>query len=55
MRKFFLCSLFFTGLFCVIDVVAFEGRNSAEAWRESEPFIQKFSDTLHGQIERIWH
>ena len=54
MRNFFFCSLFFTGLFWVIDVVAFEGRNSAEAWQEVEPIIQKVSGTLDGQIERIW-
>ena len=54
MRQFLFCSLFFTGLFWAIDAVAFEGRNSAEAWKESEPYIQKFSGTLHGQIERIW-
>jgi len=52
MREFFFCSLFL--LFWVIDVVAFEGQNSAKAWQESEPFIQKFSGTLHGQIERLW-
>jgi len=54
MRQFLFCSLFFTGLFLVIDAVALEGRNSAEAWQEAGPFILKFSGTLHGQIERIW-
>lgn len=54
MRQFFFCSLFSTGLFLLIDFVAFEGRNSAEAWKEAEPIIQKVSGTLDGQIERIW-
>ena len=54
MRRFFFCSLFSTGLFLLIDVVAFEGRNSAEAWKEAEPIIQIVSGTLDGQIERIW-
>ena len=54
MRRFFFCSLFSTGLFLLIDVVAFEGRNSAEAWKEAEPIIQKVSGTLDSQIERIW-
>jgi hypothetical protein len=54
MRQFFFCSVFFTGLFWVIDVVALEGRTSAEAWQEAAPFIQKFNSTIQVQIERIW-
>ncbi len=54
MRQFFILFIVFTGLFWVIDVVAFEGRNSAEAWQEAGHLGQKFSSDVSDQIGRIW-
>jgi hypothetical protein len=52
MRQFFFFLIFFIGLFWVIDVVAFEGRNSADAWQEAKHLGQKFG--VYNQIGRIW-
>ena len=43
MRQFFLFLVFFLGLFWVIDVVAFNGQNSAGAWQEVTLQGQKLS------------
>ena len=43
MRQFFFCFVFFLGLFCVIDVLALEGQNSADAWQQLQRIGQKFS------------
>jgi len=54
MRQFSFCFVFFLGLFCVIDVFAFEGENSADAWQQIQRIGQKFSDTINDQINQIW-
>ena len=54
MRQFFFCFVFFLGLFCVIDVLALEGQNSADAWQELQRIGQKFSDAINDQVGQIW-
>lgn len=54
MRQFFLFFIVFLGLFLVIDAVAFEGQNSADAWQGVKRLGQNFSSDVNGQIERIW-
>jgi hypothetical protein len=46
MRQFFLFLVFFLGLFWVIDVVAFNGVNSAGAWQEATLQGQKLSRSM---------
>ena len=54
MRQFFIIFVVCLGLFWVIDVVAFEGQNSAGAWQELQQLGQKFSSEVNGLIGRIW-
>ena len=54
MRQFFFCFVFFLGLFWVIDVLAFEGQNSADAWEQVQRLGQKFSSAINDQVEQIW-
>ena len=53
MRQLPFFLIVFTGLFWVIDVVAFEGRNSADAWQEAQYLGQKFSSDVYDRIGRI--
>jgi hypothetical protein len=54
MRDFFLCLIFFLGLFWVIDIFAFEGQNSAGTLEEARRLGQKFSSEISDQVGRIW-
>ena len=54
MRQFFIIFIVCIGLFWVIDVVAFEGQNSAGAWEELQQLGQKFSSEVNDLIGRIW-
>ena len=54
MRQFFFCFVVFLGLFCVIDVLALEGQNSAEAWEQLQRMGQKFSSAINDQVGQIW-
>jgi hypothetical protein len=54
MRQFFILFIICMGLFWVIDIVAFEGRNSANALQEAEHLGQKFSSDVNDKIGRIW-
>ena len=54
MRQFFFCFVFFLGLFWVIDVLAFEGQNSADAWQQVQRIAQKFSSAINDQVGQIW-
>ena len=54
MRQFFFFFVFFLGLFCIIDVLALEGQNSAEAWEQLQLIGQKFSDSINDQVGQIW-
>jgi hypothetical protein len=38
----------------VIDIAAFEGRYSAEVWREAQYLGQKFSNNVQFQIGKLW-
>jgi hypothetical protein len=58
-ERFYVCANFFLfclflGLFCVIDVFALEGQNSADAWQEAQRIGQKFHDAINDQVEQIW-
>ncbi len=54
MRQFFLFFVFFLGLFCVIDVLALEGQNSADAWLQLQHLGRNFSDAINDQVGQIW-
>ena len=54
MRQFSFCFVFFLGLFWVIDVLAFEGQNSAGAWQQVQRIAQKFSSAINDQVGQIW-
>jgi hypothetical protein len=54
MRQLFFFLIFFIGLFWVIDVIAFKGQNSADAWQETKQLGEKFSSGARDQIGRIW-
>ena len=52
MRQFLLCFVFFLGLFWLIDVVAFNGVNSAGAWQEVTLQGQKLSGGILDQARQ---
>ena len=54
MRQFFFCFVFFLGLFCVIDVLALEGQNSADMWQQLQHIGGKFSGAINDQVGQIW-
>ena len=54
MRQFFFCFVFFLGLFWVIDVLALESQNSADAWEQLRRIGQKFSGAINDQVGQIW-
>jgi hypothetical protein len=53
MRQFFIIFFVCIGLFWVLDVIVFEGVNSAEAWQELQHLGQNFSSEVNNLIERI--
>jgi hypothetical protein len=48
----FLFSGLFIGLFWVIDAVAFNGQNSADAWQEANQLGQKLSRGVQDQARQ---
>jgi hypothetical protein len=58
MRQFFFFLIFFLGLFWVVDVVAFEGRNSADCWQEAKivgnKMYYQIGSKMYDQIGQIW-
>ena len=54
MRQFFFCFVFFLGLFWVIDVLALESQNSADAGEQLRRIGQKFSSAINDQVGQIW-
>ena len=53
MRQFLLCFVFFLGLFCVIDAIAWNGANSAGAWQELALQGQKLGRPALDQARQI--
>ena len=54
MRQFFFFLFFFLGLFWVIDLVAFDGQNSADAWADALRLGKKFSSKIYDEVGPIW-
>ena len=54
MGQFSILFIVCIGIFWLIDVFAFESRNTAEAWQEAEHLGQKFSSDVNDLIGRIW-
>lgn len=54
MRQFFFCLFFFLGLFWVIDLVAFEGQNSADAWQDALRLGKKYSSNIYNENGPSW-
>ena len=54
MRQFFFCLFFFLGLFWVIDLIAFEGQNSADAWQDALRLGKKYSSNIYNEDGPSW-
>ena len=52
MRQFLLFLVFFLGLFWVVDVVAFDGVNSAGTWKEATHLGKTLSRPVLDQARR---
>jgi len=52
-RQFFLFLVFFLGLFWVVDVVAWDGVNSAGTWAEATHLGKKLSRPVLDQARQI--